>query len=273
MKKRSMISFVLMGALSLALAGCGEEDTANGSSGDSGGEKEKLRLVTDGAYAPMEYLDNGEITGFGIDFAEAVVEEAGYEADIEVIGWEPIFVEIEGKTADLAVSSITINDERKETYDFSVPYYLSTNMIMVPEDSDVQSGEDLKGKKIAVLNGSTGQEAAETIAGENSTDVLKFADNNLAIQELLAGGADAVIADNTIVEYYTQMNPEQKLKVVPDDDFAEEFYGILFPKGSELKADFDEAIKAIIDNGTYTEIYQEWFGNEPDLEALKAQQE
>src|SRR5690606_2482613 len=157
MKKRSLISLVLMGTLSLALAACGEEETAGGSSGDSGGEKEKLRLVTDGAYAPMEYLDGGEVTGFGVDFAEAVVEEAGYEADIEVIGWEPIFVEIEGKTADLAVSSITINDERKETYDFSVPYYLSTNMIMVPEDSDVESGEDLKGKKIAVLNGSTGQ--------------------------------------------------------------------------------------------------------------------
>src|SRR5690606_41300848 len=71
-----------------------------------------------------------------------------------------------------------------------------------------------------------------------------------ALPIFLAGGADAVIADNTIVEYYTQMNPEQKLKVVPDEDFADEFYGILFPKGSELKADFDEAIKAIIDNGT-----------------------
>lgn len=271
MGKRSKFSFLLVLVLSLFLAACGSnEPEGNTASGEE--EKKTLRIVTDGAYAPMEYMDGGEVTGFGVDFAKAVAAEAGYEPNIEVIGWDPIFVEIEGKTADMAVSSITINDERKETYDFSVPYYLSTNKIMVAEDSDVQSGEDLKGKKVAVLNGSTGQEVAESILGENHRDILKFADNNLAIQELLAGGADAVIADNTIVEYYTQMNPDQKLKVVTDDSFSDEFYGILFPKGSELKAEFDEAIKTILDNGKYTEIYQEWFGTDPDIETLKAQQ-
>lgn len=273
MRRLSKLSVVPILALTLILGACGSDEPTNDSSGSGDGEaKEKLRIVTDGAYAPMEYMDNGELVGFGIDFTNAVVEEAGYEAEIDVIGWDPIFAEIEGETADLAVSSITINDERKETYDFSVPYYLSTNQILVPEDSDIQSGDDLKGKKIAVLNGSTGQEAAERIAGENSRDVLKFGDNNLAIQELLSGGAEAVIADNTIVEYYTQMNPEQNLKAVSDDSFEDEFYGILFPKGSELKGDFDEAIKAILDNGKYAEIYEEWFGTEPDIETLKAQQ-
>jgi len=274
MGKLSRIGFLLMLVLAMFLAACGsDESTGNTSGGDSGGEEKKeLRIVTDGAYAPMEYMEGGEVVGFGIDFTKAVVAEAGYEPNIEVIGWDPIFAEIEGKTADMAVSSITINDERKQTYDFSVPYYLSTNKILVPENSDVKSGADLKGKKIAVLNGSTGQEVAEKIVGENSRDILKFADNNLAIQELLAGGADAVIADNTIVEYYTKMNPDQNLKAVEDESFADEFYGVLFPKGSDLKPEIDEAIKTILDNGKYAEIYEKWFGSQPDVETLKAQQ-
>ncbi|MBZ5200656.1 transporter substrate-binding domain-containing protein [Planomicrobium chinense] len=274
MGKLSKLGFLLMLVLAMFLAACGSnEPESNAANGESGGkEKKTLRIVTDGAYAPMEYMDGGKVVGFGVDFAKAIVAEAGYEPNIEVIGWDPIFAEIEGKTADMAVSSITINDERKETYDFSVPYYLSTNKILVPKDSDVASGADLKGKKIAVLNGSTGQEVAEKIVGENSRDILKFADNNLAIQELLAGGADAVIADNTIVEYYTKMNPEQNLKAVEDDSFADEFYGVLFPKGSDLKPEIDEAINAVFESGKYAEIYEQWFGAQPDIETLKAQQ-
>ena len=80
---------------------------------------------------------------------------------MENVGWDPIFVEIESKRADVGISAITVNDERKQSYDFSVPYFLSTNKILVPEKSDIKSGEELKGKVIAVQTGTTGQEAVE----------------------------------------------------------------------------------------------------------------
>lgn len=251
------------------LSACG---TSEKSSGGDGGEKKTLKIVTDAAYAPMEYLEGDKIVGFDIDFVKAVVEEAGYEANFVHVGWDPIFIEIKDEIADLAVSSITINDERRETYDFSFPYYLSTNKILVPEDSDIASGADLEGKKVAVQNGTTGQEVAENIFGKNSNSIKKFENNNLAIQELLSGGADAVIADNTVVEYYAKMNPNQKLKVVADDSFDAEYYGLMFPKDSELVSEINEAIKELLDSGKYAEIYKEWFGSEPDVENLKAQQ-
>ncbi|WLD94897.1 basic amino acid ABC transporter substrate-binding protein [Alkalihalobacillus sp. AL-G] len=270
MKKNSFKGFlmiVLIGLLGL-IAACG------GSGSGTGGGKEKLEVVTDAAYAPFESMDGETIVGFDVDFLDAVMKEAGYDFELKNIGWDPLFAAIQGETADLGISAITINDDRKQTYDFSVPYFESRNMILVPEGSDIKSAEDLVGKVVAVQNGTTGQEAVEGLLGQNHDDIKKFDNNVLAIMELLKGGADAVVADNSVVQAYVKNNPDKKLVTIADEDsFDPEFYGLMFPKGSELKADFDKAIKAVIEDGTYSKVYKEWFGEEPNLKTLKAQLE
>jgi glutamine transport system substrate-binding protein len=276
-KKSIKTLFIILSITMLAIVSAcgtsGTDDEGQGAAGDTGGEEKKtLRVVTDAAYAPFESMDGDKIVGFDVEVLEAVLKEAGYEYELVNVGWDPLFVEIQDELADMAISAVTINDERKETYDFSIPYFESMNMILVPQDSDIQSGEDLKGKTVAVQNGTTGQEVAEGILGKNSSDVKKFENNVLAIMELTSGGADAVIADNAVVEEYVKNNPDQNLKAVKDTSFPSEFYGMLFPKDSELKTDIDAAMKTVIDNGTYTEIYKEWFGAEPNLDTLKEQQ-
>lgn len=267
MKKVKLVSTVLMVAFLLILSACGTSKTG----GD--GEKKTLRVVTDAAYAPFEYQDKGEIVGFDVDFINAVAKEAGYNVKVENVGWDPLFVEVKGKTADFGLSAITINDERKQTYDFSVPYFLSKNEILVPKNSDIKSAADLKGKVIAVQNGTTGQEAVEVLIGKKSDKLKKFENINLAIMELKSGGADAVVADNTVVEQYVKNNPNENFAVIEDDAvFEKEFYGLLFPKGSKLKAEFDKAVKKVIDNGTYAKIYKQWFKIDPDTKLLKEQQ-
>jgi glutamine transport system substrate-binding protein len=276
MKNKTGFMLILMTAFMLLLSACGTSkvSTDEGKNSSDGEEKKVLRVVTDAAYAPFEYQDKGKIVGFDVDFINAVAKEAGYEIEMVNVGWDPLFVEIDKKMADIGISAITINDDRKQTYDFSLPYFLSTNKILVPEDSDIQSAEDLVGKKVAVQKGTTGQEAVEAILGANHKDIKKFDDNNLAIMELTSGGADAVVADNGVIESYAKNNPDQKLVVRGDSDtFAAEFYGLLFPKGSELKSEFDAAIKTIFENGTYTDIYKEWFGQDPDLDIIKAEQD
>lgn len=273
MKKLSLLSFLLV--FGLLLSACGTSDKNNGSDEGEGASEEKktLRVVTDAAYAPFEYMEGDKVVGFDVDFVNAVAKEAGYEVDIVHVGWDPLFVEIKDEIADFAVSAITINDERKETYDFSHAYFLSTNKILVPEGSDIKSAADLKGKKVAVQNGTTGQEAVEGLIGENNGDIKKFENTVLAIMELKGGGADAVVADNTVVEEYAKNNPDDKFVVLEDAGaFDSEYYGLMFPKGSELKAELDKAINAIYENGTYAKIYKEWFGTDPDIEDLKAQQ-
>ncbi len=107
----------------------------------------------------------------------------------------------------------------------------------------------------------------------NNSNIKKYESNVLAIQELLAGGADAVVADNTVIEEYVKNNPKDNFVVIEDSAaFAKEFYGLMFPKGSKIKADFDKAVKAVIDNGTYAEVYKKWFKVDPDTQILKDQQ-
>jgi glutamine transport system substrate-binding protein len=155
MKKISILSLFFI--LSLILSACGTSQTGgekemSGSSG-SVDEKKKLKVATDANYAPFEYMDKGEIVGFDVDFVKAVAEEAGYEVEIVNVGWDPLFVEIKDKISDVGMSAITITKERKQTYDFSVPYFLSTNKILVPKGSDIKSAADLKDKIVAVQNG------------------------------------------------------------------------------------------------------------------------
>ncbi|WP_042460406.1 basic amino acid ABC transporter substrate-binding protein [Neobacillus dielmonensis] len=264
--KRSKLMVVISVVFLLLLSACGTSKTG----GD--GDKKTLRIVTDAAYAPFEYQDKGEVVGFDVDFVKAVAKEAGYEAKVEHVGWDPVFVEIEGKTADAAVSAITITDKRKKSYDFSVPYFLSTNKIMVPKDSPIKSAADLKDKVVAVQNGTTGMTATEKLLGAENKNLKKFKDNNLAIMELKGGGADAVVADNTVIEEYVKNNPKENFVVIEDPVFEKEFYGVLFPKDSKLKAEFDKAIKKLMENGEYAKIYNKWFKVDPDLTEINAQQ-
>lgn len=279
MKKVLSLTMALFVMSVLILSGCG----TSGSNNSSGGSAKKssgtapaagktLHVVTDAEYAPFESIKNGQVVGFDVDFINAVAKAAGYKVKMDNIGWNPLFVAIQDKQADLAVAAITINSDREQTFDFSVPYFLSTNEIMTKKGSTINSGKDLKGKKIAVQNGTTGQSVVENIIGKNNPSLQKFSNNNLAIMQLIHGGADAVVADNTVVEAYVKNNPGQNLRLVQDPSFTQEFYGIMFPKGSPLKPIFDKAVKKVFADGTYAKIYKKDFGYTPNLKAIEAQQ-
>lgn len=269
MRILSRLSLLVSLCYILLLTACVSSEPTTGGVDDVDEDKITLHVVTDAGYAPFEYLEGDGIKGFDIDFVKAVAEEAGYNVKIEHVSWDPLFNEIENKKVDFAVSAITISEDRKQTYDFSVPYFISTNKILVQKDSDIKKGEDLQGKVVAVQNGTTGQEIVESILGKDNQDIRKFENNNLAIQALLRGKADAVVADNTVLEVYAEKNPDRNLMVITDKSFEKEHYGLMFPKGSKLRTEMDKAIQELFDNGTFTEIYLKWFGSKPNIEYIK----
>ncbi|WP_456276743.1 basic amino acid ABC transporter substrate-binding protein [Bacillus sp. AK128] len=276
LRKNYLLAILAM-MFMLVLAACGTSGT-----GDTGSEaepeegtdteaKKTLTVGTDAAFAPFEYMDKGEIVGFDVDFLTAVMEEAGYEFELNNIGWDPLFASVQGEEVDLAISGITINDDRKETYDFSTPYFQSTHMIVFNEGGGITSANDLEGKKIGVQNGTTGQSAAEKIVGANNANISKYETTAVAFMALANGDVEVVVTDNVVANEYVKNNPDAKVEAIEDpENFDSEFYGLMFPKGSPLKAEFDEAIKTVIENGTYAEIYKEWFGKEPNVEELLA---
>jgi glutamine transport system substrate-binding protein len=271
-KKGAILAVVL--ALLTALAACGKSAEPSSSSSSGKGEtKKKIIVGTDAAFAPFEYMDKGKIVGFDVDLLDAVMKEAGMDYELKNIGWDPLFAAVQGKEIDMAISGITINDKRKQTYDFSVPYFESTHMIMVKENSPIKNALDLKGKTVGVQNGTTGQAAVEKLLGKENKNIKKFENTVVAIMDLLNGGVEAVVTDNAVASEYVKNNPDKKIKTIADPEhFESEFYGLMFPKGSDLKPKVDEALKKVMESGKYAEIYKKWFGTEPNMDNLLKQQ-
>ncbi len=263
MKKILIAGATILAAGCFLFAGCGSE-APKGKAGT-------VHVVTHANWNPFEYMEKGEIVGFDIDLTKEAAKRAGLSVDITDAGWEALFEQIRSHQADMAVSGVTITEDRKASYLFSNPYFLSRQAILVKEGSDIHSAQDLlQGKEIAVQNGSTGQEALEKLLGKNNPAIKK---TPMSIQMLIGGQVDALVGDETSVKSIMAQYPEQKLSIVYDDAaFTPEYFGILYPKdnGAELKGKMDKALKEMIDDGTYGKLYQKWFKVEPDEKTLAA---
>ncbi|WP_225220955.1 basic amino acid ABC transporter substrate-binding protein [Bacillus norwichensis] len=270
--KKTLLSIIAGSAL--VLSACGSGETKKDSSDKSGAKTEEAKVLnvgTEATFAPFEFMDKGEVTGFDVDLLNAVAEEAGYEVKIENTGWDAMFAGLQSKQLDIGMAGVTITDERVESYDFSNPYFESKTMIAFKEGKvDIKNAKDLKGKKLGVQNGTTGQFAAEKVVGKNSADISKYETAALMFQALQGDNVQAAVTDIAVALEYQKKNPDAGIQTVADDkEFESEYYGIVFPKDSDLVDEFDSALSTIIDNGKYADIYKKWFDKEPDVEALK----
>lgn len=264
-------ALLIITSLLLLLTGCSSNNSKEaGNTNSASGSSTTIKIATDASYAPMEYMDKDKISGFDIDLIEAVMKEADMKYKITNTGWDTMLESIsQGTEYQVGVSSVSITDERKQTYDFSIPYFESINMIMVKEDSTIQNALELADKKVAVQGATTADILMSRIMGSGSTNLKRFDSNTVALMELESGGVDAVVADVAIVREYMKNNPDKAYKgIIDEENFEPEYYGFLYPKGSEYKEKLDPAIRAVLENGTYTELYQKWFGDEPNVEKL-----
>ena len=248
--------------LACALAACGKQESAAPSGASAPAAARVYAVGTDAAYAPFESQnEKGEIVGFDIDIVRAVAAKAGIEVKFVNTPWEGIFNALKQGDRDLLVSSITITDERKQTMDFSDPYFDAHQLIAVKADSKIARFEDLKSLKVGVQTGTTGDDAISKLQGKNSTDVKRFESTPLALKELETGGIDAVVADNGVVVNYVKNNAGNRFKTVNDPAFAPEHYGIAVRKGNaELLAKLNAGLAAIKADGSYDRIYASYLG-------------
>ncbi|MGE7673531.1 basic amino acid ABC transporter substrate-binding protein [Lysinibacillus sp. NPDC094403] len=258
MKRSLSMLLVVVAAFVLVLAGCGtKEKTSSGSAPSEDGDGKKIYKVgTEATFAPFESLDDkGNIVGLDFDILQAIADEMGFKVEWQNIGWEPVFQTVKNGETDIGAAGISINDKRKETFDFTDPYYESQLLIVVKEDSKVKSLADLKDKKISVQINATGHEAAKKLQGESSPNIMAFENQPVAIKEMLNGNVDATIGDNAVVYEYMKAHPTEKLKVIEDDAFEKEYYGFMVQKGNtELLNKLNEGLKKIKENGKLKEI-------------------
>ncbi|WP_112286595.1 basic amino acid ABC transporter substrate-binding protein [Rahnella sp. AN3-3W3] len=224
-----------------------------------------------GTYRPFEYENSQkQLEGFDIDIIKAIAKAEDFDIKLVNTPWEGIFATLNSGDRDIIISGITITDKRKAMVAFSAPYFPAEQSIVVPEGSKVDSVAALKGQKVGVVNSSTGDIVVSNELGKNSTDIKRFDNTPLMLQELAEDGIGAAVGDVGVVKYYIKSHPEKALKLVPDAKFERQYFGIAVAKdNTELLVKINAGLKKIVADGTYAKIYETWF--DKNVPALPAQ--
>lgn len=246
MKKFSKIVAVVavMAMTILTVAGCGSKQGASNT----------IKFGTNAEFPPFEFISaNGVIGEFdGIDMAMAkkIGEEIGKEAVIENIEFDSLLIALQNGQLDAVIAGMTVTEERKQSVDFSVPYYTATQVMIVKEDSDIATAADMEGKTISVVQGYTG----ETCVQELGFDYEAFKKGTECVMELVNGKCDVVVIDSATAQKYIADN--QGLKIVEDPTaFASEEYAIAVKKGNtELLDQINKAVEKFLADGTVSEL-------------------
>lgn len=263
---RAMIA--LMSLLALALAACGDNgadpaspddddaDTGGEETGDLGLEQDGvLRVGSDMAFAPFEFIEDGEEQGFDIDLMDAVGERLGVEVSYVDANFDTIFQQLAAGDFDAIISAITITEERQEVVAFSDPYFEATQALVVPSDSDVAGTEDLQGQEVGAQAATTGLDyATENFTRSTITD---FPDYPAAFSALETGGIDAVLAD--LPAAVEAVQDGDSLQIVEEID-TDEQYGIgVQQENTALLEAINDALAEMAEDGTYEDIFTTWF--------------
>ncbi len=232
-------------------------------------QNRELVVGSSATYRPFAYENpNKEIVGYDVDMIKAIAQKAGLQIKIVNTPWTGIFAALNNGDLDLVISGVTINDKRKQSYDFTAPYFEARQLLAVSKDSTVKSLKDLAGKKIGVVTGSTGDDMASREFGKTNPDIRRFESTPVVISELANNGLDAAIGDNGVIAFRTQEH--KQLKTVSDPGFPKEYFGIVVKQGNKALLDkLNSGLAAVKADGSYTRIYKQWF--QAEAPALPAQ--
>jgi len=224
-------------------------------------QDKELIVATDTAFVPFEFKQGSTYTGFDIDLWAAIAKELNLKYKLQPMDFNGIIPGLQTKNIDAALAGITIRDDRKQVIDFSDPYYESGLAILVAEnDTSIKSAKDLAGKSVAVKTGTATVDFMKKEVPDAKLRLFPNIDN--AYLELATGRVDAAVHDTPNVQYYANTAGKGRVKVVGKVKSGD-FYGIAFPKGSDLVAKVNQALATLKANGQYDAIYTKWFGKQP----------
>jgi cystine transport system substrate-binding protein len=262
---------LLVSALFLfVLTACGSTDEGSGSEETTGSSEESnlyeqikedgvLTVGTEGTYAPYTFHDeSGELTGYDVEVAREVAERMGLEIEFKETKWDAMFAGLNSERFDMIANQVGIKPDREEKYDFSEPYTYSSAVLVAPTDSEIESFEDLEGKKSAQSLTSNFAQIAES----HGAEIVSVEGFNPAMQLLANGRVDATVNDRlSVLDYLnTQENAPVEIKDRQEDAAATAF--MFREDNPELIKAVNEALASMREDGTLKEISNKWFGED-----------
>ena len=228
-----------------------ETETAELSTVEPG----KLIMSTNAAFPPYEMTtDSGEFEGIDIETAQAIADKLGLELQIDDMDFDAALLAVQQGKADMVMAGVTVTDERQNVLDFTDSYATGIQSIIVKEDSDIASVDDLAGKKIGTQRGTTGYLYCSDDFGDEN--VVAYDNGLTAVQMLNNGQVDCVVIDNAPAKEFIAANPGLKLL---DTAYVEESYAIGVGKGNtELKDAINTALEELKADGTLQAIVDKY---------------
>ncbi len=276
---KKALSLMTAAALVLSLAACGstassaasseaaspEAASSDATSSEAASETEtaelstvepgKLIMSTNAAFPPYEMTtDSGEFEGIDIETAQAIADKLGLELQIDDMDFDAALLAVQQGKSDMVMAGVTVTDERQNVMDFTDSYATGIQSIIVKEDSDIASVDDLAGKKIGTQRGTTGYLYCSDDFGDEN--VVAYDDGLTAVQMLNNGQVDCVVIDNAPAKEFIAANPGLKLL---DTAYVEESYAIGIGKGNtELKDAINTALEELKADGTLQAIVDKY---------------
>ena len=219
-----------------------------------------LKVATEGTFSPFSYYnDKNELVGYDVDVARAVAEKLGLKIEFLTAPWDAMLAAFDAGKADAVFNQVSITDERKKKYEYSVPYTVVYGAIIVHKDNnDIKSFEDLKGKKNADSATSNWAQVAKKYGAQNVT-VDSFAKS---MELLIARRVDTVVRDNTVFYDFLKQRPDAPIKIaakLKDVDYS----AVIVQKGNKELADqISKALNELKAEGKLKEISLKYFGKD-----------
>ncbi len=295
MKKKLLSLLLAVGMCAVLLTACGGNSNAQGSgapasdasasadastsadssaagdaaaSQEGGADSAELNLVEDGKlimstnaqFPPYEMVaGDGSFEGIDVEVAQAIAEKLNLELVIDDMDFDAALLAVQNGKSDIVMAGVTVDEDRLAVMDFTTSYANGVQVVVVPEDSEIASIDDLEGKQIGCQRGTTGyifcSDTPEN-GGYGEENVTAYDDGATAVQALLNGQVDAVVIDNAPAQEYVNANPGLKIL---DTEFANEDYAIGVAKGNTALLDaINGALEELIADGTVQSIIDKY---------------
>lgn len=243
----------------VAFVACSKAADNTADTADTDAPKEKLTMATNAAFPPYEFVEGDKVVGIDAEIAQAIANKLGMELEIVDTEFDSIIPGVQGGKYSMGMAGMTVTDERLESVNFSTSYAKGIQSVIVPEDSDIKSVDDISSDtKIGVQVATTGCIYAEDDYGVDA--VSEFQNGAAAVQALVSGKIDCVIIDNQPALEFVKEN--EGLKIL-DTAYAEEDYAICFNKNDEeLMNKVNGALEELIADGTVQSILDKYISAE-----------
>jgi cystine transport system substrate-binding protein len=218
-----------------------------------------LSVGVEGTYPPFSFQDeNGKLTGFEVEFSEALAKQLGVKVKFQPTKWDGILASLESKRLDVVINQVSISDERKKKYDFSTPYTVSgiQALIQKKDEGTIKTAQDLAGKKVGL---GLGTNYEQWLKDNVPKAIIKtYDDDPTKYQDLRIGRIDAILVDRLAA--LELIKKTKDTLVLAGEPFSRQDAGVTLRKGEpELLAAINEAIEKLRADGTLEKLSRKYF--------------